>query len=855
MKARHKIQVKIIRCDNAGENKVLERESGKEELGIIFEYTAPGTPQQNGVVERAFVTVMGRARAMMNHAGFTMAKRQQLWCEASQTATMLDNILVQESAKSPPFTQFFGVDAKYAKHLRVFGEMCVVADTDNKVGRTKIDPRGKISLFVGYSTQHAGDVYRLLNPKTSRVIHSRDVKWTGKMWAEFYKIKVIDRASGYVDPDEDLQLEQEEDQNEQEEEIEPEDDEPEVIQVGQSQAEEPTETSVCVASGEPVASTTRSQTTASEPVAARTRQALGSSPEMSAFADVKDDKTLNEWLHEIAFVTSTLSDPDEPQSFQEAWWDPDLISREKWREAIRLEFKKMLDMGVWRHVKRNDRPNDRRLVGCRWVFKVKRNGVYHARLVAKGFSQIPGVDFTDNYSPVVNDVTFRVVVARMIIENMKGKVVDIDNAFLNGDLEHEIYMKIPEGYDEVINPRVDKEDCLILQKAIYGLVQAARQFWKKIVDKMQEGGFKLSEADPCMLYKEDEKGVCIIIIYIDDMLIIGKEEAIDDAIKVLQGHFQVKDPTSLEDYLGVQIVQSDDGKKAWLGQPTIIKSLEKQLGERVAKKKMTVTPRTPGFIGGKVDDISKVDEKTQSMYRSGVGTLLYLTKHSRPDITNPVRELSKSMDGASMAQVTEMYRAINFVLETKTLGLRMVPIFNNGVWKLEALSDSDFANDKDTRYSIYGYIIYFCGVPVASKSKSMKSVLVSTTEAEYVAVSEVVKEIKFLYQMLRSMEIKVPLPIKVQVDNVGAIWLANNSSVSERTKHVDLRAHFVRDRIKDQVIEINFVKSAENVSDIMTKNQQGQHYMYAKSKLVYTVQAVNEKRDIQDEETGRMLES
>ena len=166
----------------------------------------------------------------------------------------------------------------------------------------------------------------------------------------------------------------------------------------------------------------------------------------------------------------------------------------------------------------------------------------------------------------------------------------------------------------------------------------------------------------------------------------------------------MNDPTSLEDYLGVQIVQSDDGKKAWLGQPTVIKSLEKQFGERVAKKKMTVTPGSPGFIGGKVDDISKVDEKTQSM-----------------------------------AQVTEMYRVISVVLEMKTLGLRMVPIFNDGIWKLEALSDSDFANDKDTRYSVYGYIIYFCGVPVVWKSKSMKSVVLSTTEAEYVAVSEVVK--------------------------------------------------------------------------------------------------------------------
>ena len=171
LKARHEIQVKITKSDTAGETKVLERESDKNELVIIFEYTTPGT---NGVVERAFVIVMGRASAMMNHAVFTMAKRQQLWCEAAQTAILLDNIMVPDSAKSPPFTQFSGSDAKFAMHSNVFGEMCVVADTDNKVGRTEIDPRGKISLYVRYSTQHAGDVYRLLNPKMSRVIQSRD---------------------------------------------------------------------------------------------------------------------------------------------------------------------------------------------------------------------------------------------------------------------------------------------------------------------------------------------------------------------------------------------------------------------------------------------------------------------------------------------------------------------------------------------------------------------------------------------------------------------------------------------------------------------------------------------------------
>ena len=117
--------MKIIRCDNAGENKVLERESDKNGLGIIFEYTAPGTPQQNGVVERPFVTVMGRARVMMNHAGFTMAKREQLWCDAAQTATMLDNILVQDSAKSPLLLNFLS-RCKVCQAFESFLEKCVL---------------------------------------------------------------------------------------------------------------------------------------------------------------------------------------------------------------------------------------------------------------------------------------------------------------------------------------------------------------------------------------------------------------------------------------------------------------------------------------------------------------------------------------------------------------------------------------------------------------------------------------------------------------------------------------------------------------------------------------------------------
>ena len=157
-------------------------------MRISFEYTATGTPQQNTYEERAFPTLMGRARAMMNFAWFTAEKRKQLWCELANTATMLDNILVHEQNSAPPYTMFCEKDAKYAKHLQSFGEICVTVDTSNKAGRTKLDTRGRLCMFMGYSTHHGGDMYRFLHLKTNHVIYSRDVQWLGKMWNEFYSI-------------------------------------------------------------------------------------------------------------------------------------------------------------------------------------------------------------------------------------------------------------------------------------------------------------------------------------------------------------------------------------------------------------------------------------------------------------------------------------------------------------------------------------------------------------------------------------------------------------------------------------------------------------------------------------------
>ena len=250
-----------------------------------------------------------------------------------------------------------------------------------------------------------------------------------------------------------------------------------------------------------------------------------------------------------------------------------------------------------------------------------------------------------------------------------------------------------------------------------------------------------------------------------------------------------------------------------------LKSLEQKFGERAMRERLSLTPGTPRLMARRLENPEeKVSPEEHETYRSGVGTLLYLTKYSRPDICNPVRELSKTMDAPVPVYLKEMYKLIRFVLSTKDFGLKFILMKNTKKWALKALSDSDFASDKETRISIFGYIIYSCGIPIAWRSKGIKSVVLSTREAEYMALSEVVKELKFIVQVLQTMNIEVELPITVYVDNVGAIWLSNHRTTSDRTKHIDIRTSFVKEYQEDGKIIIKFMKSEDNEADIFTKN-------------------------------------
>ena len=246
---------------------------------------------------------------------------------------------------------------------------------------------------------------------------------------------------------------------------------------------------------------------------------------------------------------------DQPDNFREAWDHPDPKERKGWRDSTTKEFKDMMTRKVWRIIKRKLVQKNCRLVNSKWVLHKKKDGKFRPRIVAKGFMEIPGVDFSETFAPVVNDETFRIILILFLIYSTESEklwmaeIWDIVSAFLYGDLDEEIYMEAPDGFERFFAFN-RKLECLILDKAIYGLVQAARQFYKKLKNALvQKLGFEKCKADPCLFYKKSELGTCIICCYADDLAFFGYRSAVKDVVQKLQEQFDMKHVGNLEKYV------------------------------------------------------------------------------------------------------------------------------------------------------------------------------------------------------------------------------------------------------------------------------------------------------------------
>ena len=424
-----KKKILYIRMDNAQENYQLKKKCIEEHLEIEFEFTSRSTPQHNGVVERKFQTLYNRMMATLNRAGLTSSLRKFLWAECAFCVTILENVCVKNGSTKSPFELFYNKKFKVTNELRTFGEVGVVKSSYSSM-QSKIKNKGITMLFCGYSLCHGTHVYKMLNLETNRTVITRDIVWLNKTYGEW----ALDETDiEYVSTGQDVISDYSMYYSGQD------DHDVEIEEIEQHQINELTENEFEV---EPLLMEIE-----------RPRLLDGLSQRNVIGNKLRSSHNTRSTTKNYTFLSamtynSDLEYKNDPQTFKEAWDNPIMSERKEWREAIEDEFETMENKNVWTIMNKNELQPNQNILQMRWVFKTKNDGRHRARLVAKGFKQIEGVDFIYSHSPVLTDITIRILLTLSMSKNYTLFSVDITKAFLESDLEEDNFISIPPGYYE-----------------------------------------------------------------------------------------------------------------------------------------------------------------------------------------------------------------------------------------------------------------------------------------------------------------------------------------------------------------------------------------------------------------------
>ena len=496
----------------------------------------------------------------------------------------------------------------------------------------------------------------------------------------------------------------------------------------------------------------------------------------------------------------------EPTTVEEVLSTPE---KHCWLEAMEKEMKSLQDNDVWELV---DLPEDRKPVGSKWVFKTKTDADghierYKARLVAQGFSQKFDTDYDETFSPVVRLESVRTLIAMSVQQGLQLHQVDVDTAFLNGELEEEVYMQQPEGF---ITPGKEHLVCR-LKKSIYGLKQSSRCWNVVLDDHLKKMGFVQTTTDPCV-YRASGGELVYIGVYVDDVILAARSsKKLAEVKKELALRFDIKDMDRLHHFLGMKIVQDDTTGRVWIGQPAYTEALLKKFGMDEAR-----TVATPVDSSMKLTKASEEDVLfDQHKYQSAVGSLLYLSVATRPDITYAVSNVAKFSASPTTRHWTAVKRIMRYLKGTTNLGLVYTPQSNNNC---VGFSDSDWGGDLDDRKSTSGYVFQIGGGAVSWRSKKQTSVALSTAEAEYVALAGATQEALWMRQLSTELNDKPPTEAMVIFeDNQSAIAMTKNPQFHGRSKHIAIKYHFVRDKVAEGIVKIQYCPTTEMIADMLTK--------------------------------------
>ncbi|CAM8930112.1 unnamed protein product [Rhodiola kirilowii] len=802
--------IKIFRSDNGSEffNSVL-----KDFLimrGCIHQSSCTYTPQQNGVVERKHRHLLDVARAIRLQANLPKV----FWGDCVLSATYLIN-------RSPssvlgfktPFEKLYGT-APNISHLRIIGCLCYAGTLAHQ--RDKMDPRAVPCVLLGYPYAQKG--YKIINLQSHQILISRDVVFFENIfpYKDFSENEVpnntvplpvfvpITADAEYNIPVPEVDIADDNFQHANDDDNIQQADATDNFQ--HVNAEVPDEGAAII----PLRRSTRPHQTPTwqNDYVCNTTKVRTSPHSINKFLS-----NSNCSISHTAFSVA-VANIKEPKTYAQASKDP------KWCEAMDKEISALQMNNTWIIT---DLPENQPLTASKWIFRIKLKSDgsierYKARLVAKGFTQIEGIDYNETFAPVAKMTTVRCLLAVAAIRTWPIFQLDVDNAFLHGSLDEDVYMQLPPGYFK--SERAAGKVCK-LTKSLYGLKQAPRQWFSKFTEALLDFGFIQSLNDYSLFTLQEGTDFTILLVYVDDVLLTGTSIALIDKIKAfIHDRFRIKDLGKLKYFLGLEVARNSTGIFLHQRKYALDLLTEHDMLEcKPAKTALPIKHQLSLSTANLLDD--------PMPYRKLVGKLIYLTI-TRPDLSHSVHILSQFMSAPTEDHLKAAKRLLRYVKQAPAQGLFFSA---SSKLTLTAYCDADWAACPRTRRSTTGFCTLLGHSLISWKTKKQAIVSRSSAESEYRAMAAVCSEILWLIRLFSDMKAQVPTPISLHCDNQAALHIAKNPVFHERTKHIELDCHFIRHFINNNTIAATYIPTADQLADFLTKQLPSEHLHRLLSKL------------------------
>jgi hypothetical protein len=707
------------------------------------------------------------------------------WFDALRYAAYIHNVTPTHALENITPEEAWSGNKPDISDLRVFGARAFVHIPESQ--RKKLESRSLICTFIGLARQRKA--YRLVHRETRRLFDSRDIIFDEGGDTKHYERLTIEH-------------------NAEDKSTTP----PAPAQTPAAPAQAP------APQAQTEAPQPQPQPTVDIPPSAPAPTATLLRPRRNACTPLRDDDpcfSVSSYgprsKSERASVARIDTLPD-PKTYAEAMAHPDA---DMWDAACEEEKRSFEVMGVYDVV---PRPENRKVLGSKWVLRIKRgpDGAiqkYKARVVAQGFTQIEGVDYDETFAPVAKLASLRAVLALATELNWEIHQMDVKAAYLNGALEEDIFMAPPPGFD------IPEGMVLKLKKAVYGTKQGGRVWYKNVKAELEEMGYERTESDHGVFVRFRDGVVSIILLYVDDFTMVCKDiKAIEGDKEALMEAYDMTDLGEIAYILGIHVKRDREAGRLELSQQKYIEDILERFG-----KKDSRPVNTPALANEHLHKLTSPEIDAKS-YQRAIGAIMYPMLGTRPDLAYAIGVLGRHAANPGEEHQRALDRVFRYLEGTKDWRL----VYQRGMHDdltLGGFVDADWANELSDRSSTSGYVYNLAGGAISWSSKKQTSIALSSTEAEYIAGAHAAKEVVWLRRLLTELGLSLNGPTTLLMDNQSAMKIAKNPQFHDRTKHIEVRYHYLRRKVEDEEIELEYVPTGEQVADIMTKGLTGEKHL------------------------------